>query len=163
MRNQVNRKMIAVVQILCTIALCFSLSNAVVAHSQDEGMASLEGTWRVTVLPGTPSQFFSLMQFNKSGAMTEEASSPGHTTSIGTWKRIQGHDFGATFELFHDSDSDGLFDKRLRVRITIQMVDADTITGTSTVDVLTLDGTSQVAGPFPGLPLSGKRMSVIPE
>ena len=95
--------------------------------------------------------------------MTEEASSPGHTTSIGVWKRTNGHDYAATFELFQDSNGDGLFDLRLRVRLTIHLVDGDTISGSSTIDILTLDGTTQIAGPFAGLPLEGTRFRVIPE
>ena len=164
MSKQTNRRVLAVCRVLCGVVLCCVLSSAGFADDQDDrAVSNLEGTWRVTVLPGTPSQFFSLMEFNKGGTMTEEASSPGHTTSIGAWKRTDGHDFAAMFELFQDSDGDGLFDKRLRVRLTIHLIDADTISGSSTVDILTLDGTTPVAGPFPGLPIEGKRLKVIPE
>lgn len=80
------------------------------------------------------------------------------------WKKIRGHgNFAATFELFFDSDSNGLFDSRYRVRQTIHLSDDDTFTGTLTIDVLTLDGTTQVAGPFPGIPLEGTRMRVMRE
>jgi hypothetical protein len=165
MFEQRNRKRFVLGRVFWSIVLCCALTGAVFAAGDDEIMTpSLQGTWRVTVNPGTPNQFFSLMEFNKGGTMTEEASTPRHTTSIGVWKRISGHgNFAATFELFQDSDSDGSFDSRIRVRLTIHLWDEDTITGTTTVDVLTLDGTTQVAGPFPGFPLEGKRMRVLPE
>jgi hypothetical protein len=166
MFKQRNRKLLVMGRIFWIIMLlCCALTGAVLADDDDERVTpSLQGTWRVTILPGTPQQFFSLMEFNKGGTMTEEASSPRHTTSIGVWKKIRGQgNFAATFELFQDSDSDGSFDGRFRVRLTIHVLDDDTITGTFTVDVLTLDGTTQVAGPFPGIALEGKRMRVMPE
>jgi hypothetical protein len=178
MFEQRNRKRFVIGRIFwISLLLCCALTGVVSADDDDEGVTpSLQGTWRVTVLPGTPNQFFSLMEFNKGGTMTEEASTPRHTTSIGVWKKIRGHEnliglaqtgpvnhFAATFELFEDSDSDGSFDVRLRVQLTIHLLDDDTITGTSTVDILTLDGTTQVAGPFSGIPLEGKRMSVMRE
>lgn len=165
MFEQRNRKLFVMVRVFWSIVLCCALTGAVFADDDDERVTpSLQGTWRVTVLPRTPNQFFSLMEFNKGGTMTEEASTPRHTTSIGVWKKIrdQGR-FAGTFELFEDSDSDGSFDVRLRVRLTIHLLDDDTITGTSTIDVLTLDGTTQLAGPFPGIPLEGTRMGVMRE
>lgn len=167
MFEQRNRKLFAMGRVFCSLALCCALTGAgaVFADADDERETpNLQGTWRVTVLPGTPNQFFSLMEFNKGGTMTEAASTPRHTTSIGVWKKIRGQgNFAATFELFEDSNSDGSFDSRLRVRLTIHLSDDDTITGTSTIDVLTLDGTTQVAGPFPGFPLEGTRMRVMRE
>jgi hypothetical protein len=149
-------------RVFWSIVLCCTLTGAVFADDDDERVTpSLQGTWRVTILPGTPQQFFSLMLFNKGGTMTEASSTPRKTMSGGVWKEIRGHgNFAATFEQFHDSDSDGSFDSQVRVRLTIHLLDDDTITGTSTVDVLTLDGTTQVAGPFPGIPLEGTRMRV---
>jgi hypothetical protein len=165
MFEQRNRKLFVMGRVFWSIVLCFVLTGAVFANDDDEPETpSLQGTWRVTVSPGTPQQFFSLVEFNKGGTMTEVASTPRHTTSIGVWKKIRGEgNFAATFELFLDSNSDGSFDSRIRVRQTIHLLDDDTITGTSTVDVLTLDGTTQVAGPFPGIPFEGKRMRVMRE
>jgi hypothetical protein len=164
MREQRSRKLLIMGHLLCAIVLCCALTGTSLANIDDDtSPASLQGTWRVTVLAGTPGQFFSLMQFNKGGTVTEVASTPGHTSSIGVWERIQGHDFAATFELFQDTNSDGLYDKRLRVRLTLHLIDNETLTGSSTVDVLTLDGETQVAGPFSGLSIDGKRMKVIPE
>jgi hypothetical protein len=80
------------------------------------------------------------------------------------WKKIPGHgNFAATFENFEDSNSDGAFDSRVPVRVTMHLLDHDTIIGTGTLDVLTLDGTTHVAGPFPGIPFEGTRMHVVPE
>jgi hypothetical protein len=165
MFEQRNRKLFVMGHVFWSIVLCCALTGAVFAYDDEEGVTpSLQGTWRVTVNPGTPQQFFSLMEFNKGGTMTEANSTPGKTMSSGVWKKIRGHgNFAATFEVFQDGDSDGSFDSRIRVRLTIHFLDDDTITGTSTVDVLTLDGTTQVAGPFPGIPLEGKRMSVMRE
>jgi len=166
MLEQRKRKLFVMGHVFWIIVLlCCGLTSAAFDDDDDEKLkSSLEGTWRVTVSPGTPQQFFSLMEFNKGGTMTEEASTPRHTTSIGVWKKIRGHEnYAATFELFQDSNSDGSFDLRLRVRLTIHLLDDDTIIGTSTIDVLTLDGTTQVAGPFSGIPLEGTRMTVMPE
>jgi hypothetical protein len=160
-----NRKLFVIGRIFWSIVLCCVVTGAVVAANDDDRMNPvLQGTWRITVNPGTPNQFFSLMTFNQGGTVTEEASTSRHTTSIGVWEKIHGHeDFAATFELFLDSDSDGSFDRRIRVRQTIHLLDDDTLTGTSTIDVLTLDGTTQLAGPFSGIALEGKRMKVLPE
>jgi archaellin len=133
-------------------------------NDDERDTPSLQGTWRVTILPGAPNQFLSLMEFNEGGTMTEANSIAANTTSIGVWKKIRGHrKFATTFELFFDSDSDGVIDSRYRVRTTIHLTDDDTFTGTFTLDVLTLDGTTQVAGPIPGLPLEGRRMKVMRE
>jgi hypothetical protein len=166
MLEQRNRKLLVMSHVFWIIVLaCCGLTGTAFAHDDDEkSKSSLEGTWRVTILPGTPNQFFSLMEFNKGGTMTEASSIAANTTSIGVWKKISGHgNFAATFELFFDSDSDGVIDSRYRVRLTIQLLDDDTITGTSTIEVLTLDGTTPVAGPFSGIPLGGTRMKVMRE
>ena len=164
MHEQRSRKLLIMGRFLCTIVMCCALAGTSLANIEDDtSPTSLQGTWRVTVLAGTPGQFFSLMQFNKGGTVTEVASTPRHTSSIGVWEKIQDHDFAATFELFQDTNSDGLYDKRLRVRLTLHLIDNETFTGSSSVDVLTLDGETQVAGPFSGLSIDGKRMKVIPE
>lgn len=167
MFEQQNRKFLVMRGVLWSILLCCALTgtSAVFADDDDEvEQPSLQGTWRVTVNPGAANQFFSLVEFDRGGTMTEQASTPAHTPSIGVWKKIRGDgNFAATFELFLDSNSDGLFDKRIRVRQTIHLLDEDTITGTSTIDVLTIDGSTQVAGPFPGVTLEGKRMKVLRE
>jgi hypothetical protein len=160
-----NHTLYLMTRVFCSIVLCCALTGPAFAADEDEkAPPSLQGTWRVIVNPGGPNQFFSLVAFNKGGTMTEEASSPKHTTSIGAWKKISGDgNYAAIFEVFLDSNSDGLFDARIRVRQTIHVSEDDTLTGTSTVDVLTLDGTTQLAGPFSGIVFEGKRMNVLPE
>jgi len=165
MFEQPNRKRLVMGHVFWTVALCCALAGAALAHDNEGRLtSSLQGTWRVTVATGTPQQFFSLMQFSPDGTMTEASSTPGKSMSSGVWEEIRGHrNFAATFEVFQDGDSDGSFDSRIRVRLTIHLLDDDSITGTSTVDVLTLDGTTQMAGPFPGIPLEGTRMRVMRE
>jgi hypothetical protein len=147
------------------VLLCSALPGTLLAgDDQDHEDATLVGTWRITINPGTPQQVFGLTVFNKGGTMTVTNSIPRITINSGVWKKIPGHgNFAATFEDFEDSNSDGAFDSRAPVRVTMHLLDDDTITGTGTVDVLTLDGTTHVAGPFPGIPFEGKRMHVVPE
>ena len=72
------------------------------------------------------------------------------------WKRIPGRgNFAATFEGFDDTDSNGFFDQRFRIRFTIQLLDRERFTATATADTLTLDGTTLLAPPVPGITYSG--------
>jgi hypothetical protein len=64
---------------------------------------------------------------------------------------------------FEDTDSDGSFDRRFLVRLTIQLVDDDTLTATGTIVDLTLDGTTLLAGPISGILSKATRMRVIRE
>ena len=82
----------------------------------------------------------------------------------GVWERIDGNEdanFAVTLETFSDDDLNGTFDTRALIRLTLQ-VDDDTMTGTATVDVFTLDGKTPLVS-FPGLTLEGTRMTVIRE
>jgi hypothetical protein len=82
----------------------------------------------------------------------------------GVWKKISGRgNFAATLEGFDDMDFDGVFDRRFRVRLTIQLLDHDSFTATATIDNLTLDGATPLGPPFPGFTVQGTRMQVIPE
>jgi hypothetical protein len=61
---------------------------------------------------------------------------------MGVWKSVRGAGRRtATFEFFWDSDGDGAFDRRLRVRSPIQLLDRDAWIADSATDVLALDGT----------------------
>jgi hypothetical protein len=146
------------------LLLCLATPAVLLAGNDDEGEpVELVGTWRVTILP---TQLFSLMVFDRGGTMTERVANGPSTVSVssGVWKPLPGRGrFAAMFELFIDSDSDGFFDQRSRVRLTIQLLDDDRLTATATADFLTLDGTGQLAGPFPGIGLEGTRMRVIRE
>ena len=147
--------------------LCGGLPRAALAGGvNDDDDSRLVGTWRTTVLfPGVPNEFSTLMVVNPGGTMTDRiADTPRTSIASGVWKRLRGHSrFAATFEVFEDTDSDGFFDRRLRVRSTIQLVDDDTFTATNTLDVLTLDGATLTAGPFSGIVQEATRMRVIRE
>ncbi len=65
------------------------------------------------------------------------------------------------FEVRNDPDLDGTYDTRAQIRLTLQ-VDDDTLTGTATVDIFTLDGTFLIVS-IPGFIVEGTRMTVIPE
>lgn len=139
-------------------------STQVPARPDEASSRGLAGSWRVVILPGTPNQFFSLMKFDEKGTMTDVSSSPGNTASVGVWEKTHGTgNNAAMFELFLDSNNDGAVDLRFRVRLTIHVSDRDTLSGTSTLEVRTLDGGTLVAGPFAGIPLSGSRMKVLSE
>jgi hypothetical protein len=149
--------------------LCGALPDAALAGDQVDQRnrkdGGLVGAWRITVFPGTPSEHFSVMTVNRGGTMTDRfASGPGMSVASGVWTRIAGPgNFATTFEGFMDTDSDGFFDQRFRVRLTIQLLDGDMLTFTGTTESLTLDGTTVLAGPFPGILGQGTRMHVIPE
>jgi hypothetical protein len=136
---------------------------------QDRDDATLVGTWRTSIVfAGVPFEFFSLEAFNEGGTMTDRfgggSSGPGTSVSLGVWKKISGRgNFAATFEGFEDSDSDGSFDRRFLVRSTIHLLDRERFTATSTVDNLTLDGTTLLGPPFPGITVQATRMHVIRE
>jgi hypothetical protein len=145
--------------------LCGALPGALLASDDaDETADKLVGTWRVTLhFPGAPNESYSLMVFNSGGTMTEKISFAGVSGSSGVWKKIAGPGrFAATFEGFDDGDSDGSYDSRFQVRLTIQLLDDNRLTMTSTPRFLSIDGTTLLAGPFP-VPGEGTRMRVIRE
>ena len=127
--------------------------------------ANIVGTWRLAVSTPVPGEedFFDLVVFDKRNTVTDRVSfSSGNTMGIGVWERIAGHDtYAVTLEAFDDADLDGTFDARLQVRFTLQ-VDGDTLSGTATVDVFTVDGNTLLVS-IPGFILEGTRMTVIPE
>jgi hypothetical protein len=151
--------------------LCGALSGTVLfGQDQDhDDDATLVGTWRTSIVfPGVPFEFFSLQVFNEGGTMTDRfgggLSGPGTSVGSGVWKKIPGRgNFAATFEGFDDSDSDGAFDRRFRIRATIHLLDRQRFTATNTIENLTLDGTTPLGPPFPGIAVQGKRMRVIRE
>jgi hypothetical protein len=163
-----RRHLIVRIGIACVIALLSgTLSGPVRAHdTNDRDDPSLVGTWRVTIsFPGVPIEFYSLETFHDGGTMTDfYGESPRFGPYAGVWKRIRGQrHFAATFEDFFDGDSDGSYDGRFRVRLTLHMLDADTFVGTATIDTLTLDGTTATTAPFPGTTVRATRMKVVRE
>jgi hypothetical protein len=152
------------------VLVCSALSGTVLAaDDQDQDDATLVGTWRNSILfAGVPIEFFSLTVFNAGGTMTDRFAGgntgPGLSVGNGVWKKIRGRDnFAATFEIFNDSDSDGVFDQRFRIGLTIHLLDRDRFTATCTVnDTVSLDGTT-LLGAGPGCTVRSTRMLVIPE
>ena len=149
--------------------LCGALPGTVLAgDDQDHDDAALVGTWRNRiVVPGVPNEFFSLSVFNAGGTMTDRFGGglwTGNSVGSGVWKRIPGRgNFAATFEGFDDTDSDGFFDRRFRIRVTIHLLDRERFTATATIENLTLDGTTLLGPPVPGVTVQGTRMRVIRE
>ncbi|MCH7720143.1 MAG: hypothetical protein IH988_04025 [Planctomycetes bacterium] len=150
-----------------TLPVCVGLAALVafVASSPATpvpGGATIVGTWRLAVSHEF-GDFFSLMVFDKRNTLTDNASlHAGTSLGSGVWEKIDGHDtYAGMFEAWNDDDFDGTFDTRAQIRLTIQ-VDDDTLTGTATVDIFTLDGTVLLAS-IPGFIVEGTRMTVIPE
>jgi hypothetical protein len=152
------------------VLVCGALPGTVLAgDDQDHDDATLVGTWRTSIVfPGVPFEFFSLEIFNEGGTMTDRfgggPSGPGTSVGSGVWKKIRGRgNFAATLEGFNDTDGDGVFDQRFRIRLTIQLLDRETFTATGTSDNLTLDGTTPLGPSFPGVTVQGTRMRVMRE
>ena len=125
--------------------------------------ANIVGSWRLVVSPPGGEDFFSVTQFDKRNTMTDNASLHGGTSlGSGVWQRIAGHDtYAGMFEAWNDDDFDGTYDTRAQIRLTLQ-VDDDTLSGTATVDIFSLDGTILFVS-IPGFIVEGTRMTVIPE
>ncbi len=163
------------------LAVCVGLAAILafpVAHAGDDDRESLVGTWRLTVSdPG--GGFLSLTTFHADNTLIDRPSTS--TTvglGVGVWEAIGDDDdddsdsdsdsdsdqsgYAATFDSFIDSDFDTNFDIRVRVRLTV-FVENDTLVGTGTIEVRTLDDSQLLAGPFPGVTFEGTRMTVIPE
>ena len=167
------------------LAVCVGLAALLafpVAHAGDDDRESLVGTWRLTVSdPG--GGFLSLTTFHADNTLIDRPSTS--TTvglGVGVWKAICDDDddhsdrpgrgdehrhcdpseYAATFDSFVDSDFDTNFDIRVRVRLTV-FVENDTLVGTGTIEVRTLDDSQLLAGPFPDATFEATRMTVIPE
>ena len=125
--------------------------------------ASIVGTWRFVVSPPGGEDFFTVTEFDKRNTMTDNASlHAGTSLGSGVWERIGGHDtYAGMFEAWNDDDFDGTYDTRAQIRLTLQ-VDDDTLSGTATVDIFTLDGNTLLVT-IPGFIIEATRMAVIPE
>jgi hypothetical protein len=160
MLDERRRKLIGVLSIVALLGS--ALPSAV--RADDDGRATLVGTWRITLFPESPNPFFSLFMFNVGNTMTERIGVHSISTVSGVWKKTSGRGtFALTSEGFADNDSDGVFETRFQGRWTIYL-NGDTLTGTFTVDLLNLDGTP-VGGPpaVQNASFIGTRMTVIPE
>jgi hypothetical protein len=151
----------------CSIALVVTgLSGAALAaDDRDGGDATLVGTWReIVVFPGVPFEFPDLIAFHADGTVTERfGSGPGLSAGLGVWKQIGRGTFAVTFENFEDTNHDGTFDVRYRIRLTYHVIDRNTLTATATNDFYSVDGTTQIAASFPGTTVQATRMRVLRE
>jgi hypothetical protein len=170
--SEQRSRFLSLIRVVWLIGLLCGALSGTVLFGQDQDYdddATLVGTWRTSIVfPGVPFEFFSLQVFNEGGTMTDRfgggPSGPGTSVGSGVWKKIPGRgNFAATFEGFDDSDSDGAFDRRFRIRATIHLLDRQRFTATNTIENLTLDGTTLLGPPFSGIAVQGKRMRVIRE
>jgi hypothetical protein len=153
-------RFLSTIRIVWLVALLCG-SPVLAGDDQDPNDARLVGTWRNTVNGG---MFFSITAFNQGGTMTDRFSlGPMVSVGNGVWTKIPGRgNFAATFEVFQDTNSDGFFDTRFRIRMTIRLLDHDRYTATFKGDAVSLDGTT-LLGPQPGGTIDGTRMQVIRE
>jgi hypothetical protein len=115
-------------------------------------------------LRGVPIEFSNLTAFHEDGTVTERlGTGPALSTGIGVWKRVGRGVYAVTFENFEDRDHDGTFDVRYRIRVTYHVVDRNTLTATGTSDTFSVDGTTELAPPFPGATIRATRMFVVRE
>jgi hypothetical protein len=158
---------------------------------RDKGHCSLRGdplvgTWRFNITD-SGGAIFDYLVFHEGNTLTERVSLATESMGSGVWERIDsdsvkksgksgkscksgnndddGSDaanYAVTFETFSDFDLNGAYDGRTRVRLTFQLKD-DTITGTGTIEIRTLDNTGLIAGPFTDSAFVATRMTVIPE
>ena len=144
-------------------AVCVGLAAMVAADNADaKGGQKLVGTWRVTYLEPDGRETNWIVVHHKDNTTTGISPFRQDTSFAGLWEKISGDDYSNTIEWLHGRDEDGMADTRFRGRNTVHL-DGDTISGTTTLDVLSLDGTMVVAEPFPGITFVGTRMFVIPE
>ncbi len=157
--------------ILPAVCVGFAALVAFPAAQADGDDDELVGTWRFTV-DGSPiafPEFFDLIVFHEDHTLTERVSFGTESMGSGVWEEIDddydddddSENFAVMWESFNDDPLDGVFDFRTRVRMTAQLVD-DTLTGTATVEIRTVDNTTTIVT-FPPLPFVAVRMTVIPQ
>lgn len=168
--TQHRRRLRSVLPVVCALAIVVAPAPgaAVAQADRDPDDVTLVGAWRESItFQGVPLEFFDLIVFNEDGTVTDRFGSlvdgPALTVSIGVWKKVGRGTFAVTMENFSDTDGNGLFDVRFRIRLTYQVVDRNTITATGTIDTLSVDGRTQLGPSFPGVTVQGTRMRVIRE
>lgn len=149
MLGQRSHGILSRIGFLSILLVCLAVPSVVWASSRSAKDAALVGTWRAILNPDTPNEIFVLLVFHADRTMTATTSAMQQSIGSGVWKKAHGHNvFTAEFELFGDSDSDGEFDVRARIRPTIELLDRDTYSATNTLEWFTLDGNTLIAGPF---------------
>ena len=112
---------------------------------------------------GPAGPFSDLVVFSKDHTLVSRNSLRFDGVGRGVWEDIGDGTFATTLEFFADPDNpvENEFNVRVRVRNTL-LIDQDTLQGTSTIDVFTVDGATHLAGPFQAVSET-TRMKVIPE
>ena len=141
---------------------------------QKDRLAPLVGAWNLTVLnPFSPEPeplFPAVWVFHAGGTITERTANgiptgppgTGITSGNGVWKRIGPRRYAGMIEGFIDSEVDGTFDLKYRVRVTVE-VRGHELEGTASLDFFTLsDGEPQPGPPVP-FPVQATRMWLIRE
>ena len=168
--TQQRSRLMPLVRIICSIALILTVVPCAAAAADDKNRdeATVVGTWREHItFAGVPLDFFDLIAFNEDGTLTARFGSlfdgPALSEAIGVWKKVGRGTFAATLENFSDTNGDGRFDVRFRIRLTYHVVDRDTLTATGASDTLTVDGETQLGPSFPGITIDATRMHVMRE
>lgn len=121
----------------------------------------LTGTWVIHVPESPGSAAFNALQtYNDDGTMTETSDllaqlveGPAH----GVWSGKKS-DYQVTFELFAFENQQPV--GRIRVRVSIHLINDDNLTANAVVDFIDPDGT--VIPNIGGSPFSGTRIKVLP-
>jgi hypothetical protein len=141
-RRTTQAPMFCVALILGWVVACTVLTAQGMGEEPTATRASsLVGTWRVIVNRGTTGEFHALMMFHPDGTLATTNSDATVGPGMGVWRSLPGvGNREATFEFFWDSNGDGVFDRRLRVYLPIQLLDHTVWVADAVTDVLSLDG-----------------------
>lgn len=149
-----QRSRVLVGALYALVAAIVMLGAGLPGAAQTPEAANIIGTWNVTSDPGTPEERFGVALINDGGTVSYVSS--GLQRQEGAWRKTGPRSFEANLQLF---EADG---SRFRVRATIRMVDKNTFSATTTVDLLNGDGTLLQAGiGFDSL--DGTRMPIVPQ
>jgi hypothetical protein len=143
-----NRTLGVGLAIGCTLALlCAGAAVPLAAQQNEREDDQLVGTWRLTINPGTPGEFFVLVTYHRDNTQAATTTLTFLSPAFGVWKKIPGAGlFGLTHESFWDCPSsiagcvDGLLDARIVTRGTVQVWNAGTLSGSLSSEFLRLDG-----------------------
>jgi hypothetical protein len=151
---------------LATIALVWVTPVGLTADDDGKG-PHIVGAWRLTINPGTPGEFYALVNYHGDQTQSATSSLVFLSPAKGAWKKIPGRGrFAITHATFWDCPGripgcvDGVFDAVINTRGTVQVADDDTLSGTLSSEFVLLDGTPlfSTRGAF-----IGTRMKVVAE
>ena len=147
-----NRVLVGALYALVITIVMLGDGRQGIAQAPDN--ANIIGTWNVTSDPGTPDEQFHVALVNEGG--TASIVGADLERAEGAWIKTGRRTFLANL---HGFENDG---NRFLIRVTIQLVDKNSFTATTTTDLLNLDGTLVQAGIEFGT-LQGTRMLMVPE